>query len=144
MNTESLAQEFIASQPHSPYQRSMGYLASVIRPGYAELKLTVDDRHLNRSKLVHGGVLMALLDSVGGYCGVITADATKPRRAVSLSISTNFVKSARVGSTLTATATVTGGGRQIFFTRMEIFDENNQRIATAEGSYRYIRQEDAQ
>lgn len=138
MSTEAIASEFIAAQPHSAFQRETGYRASMVRPGYAELTLAVSERHLNRSDLVHGGVLMALLDSVGGYCGVIVDDETKPRRAVTLSISTNFMHSARAGSTLTATATKTGGGRRIFFSRMEILDENHQRIATAEGSYRYI------
>lgn len=138
MSTEAIASEFIATQPHSAFQRETGYLARVVTPGYAELTLAITEQHLNRSDLVHGGVLMALLDSVGGYSGVIVEDETKPRRAVSLSISTNFVHSARVGSTLTATATKTGGGRRIFFTRMEILDENHERIATAEGSYRYI------
>jgi len=114
----------------------LGYRAVVVEPGLAELVLEVRPQHLNRTDRVHGGVLMAMLDSVGGYAGVVIAGESEPRRAVSLSVSTNFVRSARAG-VLTARARVTGGGRRIFFSRMEIYD-NDDCIATGEGSYRYI------
>jgi len=132
----AVARRFIESQPHSEFQSMLGYRATVVGPGFAELSLVVRAQHLNRTERVHGGVLMALLDSVGGYAGVVVADESEPRRAVSLTVSTNFVRSALVG-TLIARAHLTGGGRRIFFSRMEIF-QNEDRIATGEGSYRYL------
>ena len=43
-----------------PFQKLIGYEITDWGPGYATLKLALEERHLNRYGNPHGGVLMTL------------------------------------------------------------------------------------
>jgi len=67
--------------PQSGYQQLMGYRLVEWREGLAIAELAVGPQHLNISGVLHGGVLMSLLDTVCGYAGCFSAEPGPTRRA---------------------------------------------------------------
>ena len=103
---------------------------------HAVMELPIRDMHLNRSNALHGGVLATLIDAVCGYAGVWVPPGEPRRKALTLSLGTNFIGQAREG-TVQATAVKKGGGRNIFFASCEVRDAAGNLLAMGEGSFRY-------
>ena len=103
---------------------------------HAVMELPIREMHLNRSNALHGGVLATLIDAVCGYAGVWVPPGEPRRKALTLSLSTNYIGQAREG-TVRATAVKKGGGRNIFFASCEVRDEAGTLLAMGEGSFRY-------
>jgi uncharacterized protein (TIGR00369 family) len=119
------------------FSQLLDYRLLVWRPDHAEVVLEIVPKHLNRSGVLHGGVVAALIDTACGYAGVHEIEPGKVRRAVTLSMTVSFLKQAGLGAVLTARARRTGGGRNIFFSRCEVADGDARLVATGEGTYRY-------
>ena len=68
---------------------------------------------------------------------IALAEPEPPRRAFTLSLETQFLAAAEIGSTLTVTAEKTGGGRQIFFSRAQAADQDGRLIGQGSGTFRY-------
>ena len=122
---------------HGGFADLVGYELSEWKEGFAALTLTVADKHMNRSGVMHGGVLTTLLDTVCGYAGTYTPDPAKPRRAFTLALTTQFISTTRPGARLTATARKAGGGRQIYFSTGEVRDDTGTLIGRGDGTYKY-------
>jgi len=115
----------------------VGYRLGQWREDHAEILLEVDSRHLNRSGVLHGGVLTTLIDAACGYAGCYAAEPGVPRRAFTLSLDCHFTAAAAAGDRLSISARRTGGGRQVFFSRAEVHDQNGRLIAQGAGVFRY-------
>jgi len=107
------------------------------RDGFVRLEVDLAEHHLNRSGVVHGGVLAALLDAACGYTGVHPGPDGKVRRAVTLSMTTSFTGQAKSG-TLTCTAHRRGGGNTIYMANGEVKGPDGTLLAIGEAVYRYI------
>ena len=107
------------------------------RPDLAALEVTIEPHLLNRSGLVHGGLLATLLDAALGFCGCFPAEDGRRRRAVTLSMTTTYVGQAKSG-TIRATARRRGGGKTVFMATGEVTDEAGNVLVIGEGTYRYI------
>ena len=59
----------IQDQAVSAFNALIGFQISEWREDYVMLGLKLEPKHLNRSGVVHGGVLATLLDAAGGFCG---------------------------------------------------------------------------
>ena len=114
----------------------VGYRLTAWRDGFAEVTLDLNETHTNRSGLVHGGLLSTLIDVAGGYAGTYSADS--PRMAVTLSMNVHFVGRAQ-GNQLVATGRVRTEGKTIYFSSVEIRDDQSHLVATGEGVYKYRR-----
>jgi uncharacterized protein (TIGR00369 family) len=131
-------------RPHDPLESEtmrgfnvlLGYRLAEWRDDFARLELALEPKHLNRSGVVHGGVLATMLDVTLGYAGVFSAEPGKLRRAVTLSL-TSFLGQAKSGL-LNCVARRRGGGRTIFMATGEVLDESGNAIAIGEGTFRYI------
>ncbi|WP_442593958.1 PaaI family thioesterase [Parapusillimonas sp. JC17] len=121
----------------NPYLEWLGVRLVEWRQGYAEIHLAMADRLGNRSGRVHGGVICTLLDSVCGYCGQYAPENEPPRRAVTLTLTTNFIDLAE-GDTLIAKAVVEKQGKSVYFSRGEVWS-GDQLVATASGTFKYTR-----
>ena len=95
-------------------QRLIGYVVDVRDPAHGRCYLDVTDDHLNRHNVLHGGIAMALLDNASGTTGSLTVDASGTAPFLSISMNTQFVGAGRAGR-ITASGTVTGGGRSLLF-----------------------------
>lgn len=108
------------------------------REGYVEMQLPLQPHLLNRSGVVHGGVICALLDAVAGYSGLYAPPGAEPKHGVTLSLTSNFLNNG-VGSMLTGKGTVERSGGSIYFSRAEVWLDEKLLVATAVGTFRYLR-----
>jgi uncharacterized protein (TIGR00369 family) len=122
--------------PKAAFSRNVGFTVAVWRRNYAELRLKIEPRHLNRSNRVHGGVMMTLIDAACGYAGSYDPEAAHPRLTSSLSITVNFLANT-TGGKLRTIARRTGGGRSLFFARAEVLDDKGVRLAEGVSTFRY-------
>ena len=136
-NSGSLRPMEDALRQHGAFADLVGYRLTDWREGAAEVSLEVGPQHLNRSGVLHGGVLTAMIDAACGYAGCYSAPGAPPRRAFTLSMETQFVAAAEAGSRLTVTARKTGGGARIFFARSEARDQEGRLIGQGSAVYRY-------
>lgn len=115
----------------------IGYRLAEWREDFARLELTLEEKHLNRSGVVHGGVLATMLDVALGYAGIYTAEPGRIRRAVTLTMTTSYLGQAKSG-VLSCIAQRRGGGKTIYMATGEVLDEAGTLIALGEGTFRYI------
>lgn len=119
-------------------QALVGYVVDVGQPdGLARAILDVEDKHANRNGMLHGGIIAMLLDAACGFAASMRlgeGEALTP--LVTVSLTTQFVSGARIGSRVTATGIATGGGRKIAHVRGELRDETGEMIATASGVFK--------
>ncbi|MBP2299063.1 PaaI family thioesterase [Azospirillum picis] len=129
--------DLLNGEAPSGFQKLLGYVLSRWEDGMAELEMPIDDRHLNRAGVVHGGVLATLLDTVSGFSATYCPFPNRVRRVVTLSLSTSFLGQARTG-TLVATGRLRGGGRKIIGVAAEIrHRDTGALVATSEGMFKY-------
>lgn len=103
----------------------------------AEVRILVTERHLNRSGVLHGGVLCTILDAACGYAGCFLDIPGRRRRAFTLALNTQFIGSVEAGGELICVGRRVGGGRSIFFTAAEVRDSAGRLVAKADGVFRY-------
>ncbi|KAF0123628.1 MAG: hypothetical protein FD152_3273 [Xanthobacteraceae bacterium] len=126
------------SDRHSPFHRLIGWEVVEWTDGRAVLKCPVREDYMNRGGALHGGLVATLMDSAGGYAalGGPPKDANQiDRRGVTLSLTVNYLGTARDG-VLTVTATRTGGGRSIAFVSIRVDDSDGNTIADGVGTFR--------
>lgn len=123
---------------HGGFADLVGYELTMWEEDVAEVALTLAERHLNRSGVMHGGVLTTLIDTACGYCGCYAPPGEPPRRAVTLSLTTNFIGAGRPGQRLTARAHRSGGGKSVFFADCTVMDEAGRVVGSGQGTFKYI------
>ena len=124
-------------RPHGGFADLLGYRLGAWRQDYAEVLLEVGARHMNRSGVLHGGVVSALLDTALGYAGTYSDLPGVTRRAFTLALNCHFVGTAEIGQTLTAIGRRTGGGRRIYFCTGEVHDQDGRLVGQGDGVFRY-------
>lgn len=92
-----------------------GMCLTEVEDGRAVATMTVEDRHLNCLDIVHGGVYFALADLACGACV-----GYKTSGAVTLDSTGEFMASAHLGDTITATARRTSETRRIVRIEVEL------------------------
>lgn len=122
----------------NPALESMGVRITMWSEGRVELALPVGPTMLNRSGVVHGGTLCALLDAATGYSGLYSSDAGVKLHTVTLSLTTNFLANG-VGSMLTAVGVVERRGKSIFFSRGEVWLDGELLVATGVATMKYLK-----
>ncbi|MBM3573818.1 MAG: PaaI family thioesterase [Alphaproteobacteria bacterium] len=122
-------------EPVTGMENTLGYRLIEWRDGHAVVELTIGDQHRNRAGVLHGGVMMTMLDTAGGYCGTYCPIPGNTRRAMSLSITTSFTGQATDGK-VRAIGRRTRAGKSIFFASMEMVGEDGSLVATGEGVFR--------
>ena len=119
------------------FKKLIGLETVELAEGRAVLSLNVSAKHLNSQGSLHGGVLATLIDHAGGNAGCFGNETGKPRKAVTLSLTTSFLAPVSSGRII-ATARKRPGGRRIFVSTTEITDESGKLLAVGEATYRYI------
>ena len=121
-----------------PFQDWLGYRVWIAADGSARLSLEIERRHLSQYGVGHGGVTLALLDTVGGVA--VHARAGGPARLVTVSLSTSFTRGVEPGPVL-AIGRVEYLGRTIAHTHAELRagSEAGELLALAHGAYRIFR-----
>ncbi|MFK7752245.1 MAG: PaaI family thioesterase [Sedimentitalea sp.] len=136
MNSAPPERGLIVAQ--SGAQSLVGYVVDVGQgDGLGRASLDVGETHSNRNGMLHGGIIAMLLDAACGFTASMKlgqGEALTP--LVTVSLTTQFVAGARIGTRVTATGYPSGGGRKIAHVRGELVDETGQMIATAQGVFK--------
>ena len=105
-------------------------------PGTASWAYTVDPAHYNPNGVLHGGVVMALLDSAMGHtvAALIAADGAFNTVA---QMSINFLEPIRAG-TVVAHAKVRKRGKRLAVVEAEAVDEDGRVVAIATATHTII------
>jgi uncharacterized protein (TIGR00369 family) len=106
------------------------------RDGYVRIGLVLRREHLNRSGVVHGGVLATLLDHAGGMSGLHCTVPGNRRYGMTLSLTSNFLAQSHAGK-LTATGERESAGTKIYFARSEVRTDTGIVVATGSSVHRY-------
>ena len=122
---------------HSPYHAHLGVDVAEWRDGYARLVCDTVAHHANRSGIVHGGVLLSMIDQAAAFAGLFCPFPGRVRRAVTLDLDCRFTGQAAIGRRLVAEGRVMTAGRNVFFCRTEVFDADGTLIAFGASTHLY-------
>src|SRR3954470_23048263 len=122
---------------HSPFHAHLGVHVAEWRDGYAKLVCDTGAQHANRSGIVHGGVVLAMIAQAAAFAGLFCADPARVRRAVTLDLDCRFTGQAAIGGRLTAEGRVVTPARNFFFCRPEVFDAEGKLVAFGASAPRY-------
>ncbi len=139
MNNRSVWVEGIHSPRNEPdFASTLGFELTDWRDGYCALQARIRPSMLNRSGVLHGGILMTLLDICCARASCWAPADQPPRFAATLSLSTNFVAPGRNGI-VQAIGRRVGGGTRIMTCRGEVLDEEGNVLASGTGTFRLRR-----
>ncbi len=122
----------------NPFLERLGVRLSAWSPGHAEMVLETAQSLGNRTGRVQGGVLCTLLDAVAGYAGLYTAPGVPAAHSLTLTLTTQFIASGP-GRLLVARGVLERQGRSIYFARGEVRMDGELLLATAVGTFKYLR-----
>jgi uncharacterized protein (TIGR00369 family) len=125
---------------HVPFVDHLGFELVRFQDGEAEIHLVPRDEHLNSWSVVHGGVLMTLLDVVMAHAARSPNEGGLPdtRGVVTVEMKTSFVRPGL--GPLTAHGKVLHQSTTLAFTEGAVTDEDGELVAHATGTFKYLRQ----
>lgn len=122
-------------------QSLVGYVLEVGHPdGCARCWLDLDERHLNRHNVLHGGIATTMMDNASGATGSLSVDASGLVPFLTISLNTQFIAPGLPGR-VTAIGRIIGGGRAIKYIASELRHEDGTLIATSTGVFKQVPQE---
>jgi uncharacterized protein (TIGR00369 family) len=118
-----------------PFVESLGIELHGFGDGHAELRVDLDEAHLNAWEVAHGGVVMTLLDvamamaarSATGHAGGVAT----------IEMKTSFMRPAE--HQLRAVAKVLHRSSTLAFCEGSLFDDQGKLCASATGTFKYLR-----
>ena len=119
-----------------PFLEQLGVQLVNWQKDFVEMSLSTGDSHRNRSGIVQGGVVAALLDAACGYSGLFCESETEQKHATTIMLSICFVAPAKLSDELHIIGRITGQGRKVFFASAEVRNATGNLIASAQGSFK--------
>lgn len=110
--------------------RTLGFHYDEYGPDRVVASWTAAEQHLQPYGLVHGGVYCSVVESTASIAGALWYG--ERGRVVGVNNNTNFLRSARPGDRLTATATPLHRGRLQQLWQVEITDADARVVARGE------------
>ena len=128
--------------PRDDFHNQLGIELLEWRDGFAQIALDIQPRHLNRSDILHGGVLLTMLDEVGALCGLWCSEPDNHRSSVTVDLDCRFVGQSRTGRIL-GTGELVSHGRSLYFTRIQVTDLEGRVLAYGASSHKWRRGSEA-
>ena len=118
-----------------PFVESLGIELHGYSEGHTELRVDLDEAHLNAWEVAHGGVLMTLMDvgmamaarSATGHAGGVAT----------IEMKTSFMRPAQ--HQLRAVSKLLHKTSTLAFCESAVFDDTSKLCATATGTFKYLR-----
>jgi uncharacterized protein (TIGR00369 family) len=129
----------MAFPAHIPFVHSLGLELRSCQGGLAELRLQVQPSHLNSWGVVHGGVLMTMLDvAMAQAARSVNADAPGFGPGVAtVEMKTTFMRAAQ--GPLRAVGTLLHRSATLAFCEGSVFDPEGDLCAHGTGTFKYLR-----
>jgi uncharacterized protein (TIGR00369 family) len=128
--------DFVNPPDIGAFGKMLGFHIPEWDEGHVRMEMTLKPEHMNRSGVLHGGILAALLDTACGYAGTFCAKPGHVRWAVTVELNTNFTGQAK-GGVVTVIGRKRTGGRNLFFASAEAFNEDGELIGFGDSVQRY-------
>ncbi len=110
------------------FARMAGTEIEEVRPGYARVRMKVEDRHLNSVDITHGGAVFTVADTAFAL-----ASNSHGQIALALNMNISFLKATGAGSILTAVATEDKLTNRTGLYRITVEDEKGDLVSVVEG-----------
>lgn len=134
MNTK-IPSNFIQIARQSPFSLHIGklYVPEDQTPDSKIVKvgLLLEEIHTGGPSRGHGGVTLTILDETMGRAASEASNAL----CVTVSMTTNFCASTKIGDFICASATVTRRGKSIVFVDGELRDSQGKLVGSATGTW---------
>ena len=117
------------------FSQWMGLELVSIGDGSSEIRLQLQQHHLNPGGIAHGGVVAAMLDVAAGV-----AHRTKigfDANHVTIQLHINYMKPVRLG-VVTARGASLQSGRRIGHAESTLYDEDNRALARANATFMIV------
>lgn len=118
-----------------PFVQSLGTEMVACGDGVCELQLALADTHMNGRDVAHGGVVMTLLDVAMAFAARSLAEDHSALATIEMK--TTFMRPAE--RALHAVGKVLHKTRSIAFCEGTLFDAEGTVVATASGTFKYVR-----
>jgi len=119
------------AEDNAGFTELVGTELSSAEEGRAAVSLKAEERHLNPSGTVHGGVISTLIDA--SMAEALNTMTNADEQPFTIQITVNYMKPGKPGR-LTSTAEVRKGGERITIVEAEVVQEDEV-IALATGTY---------
>lgn len=111
-----------------------GFKLNIIKPGEITYEMEVLEKHLATPKIIHGGMIAAMMDGVIGVAALCLV-APEGKLVSTVEYKINYFKPAFLGDKLLGKGRVDHQGKRIIHTSGEIYNQNNEIIAKAMGTF---------
>lgn len=107
---------------------------TVLKPGHIEYNMVVNESHLATRTAMHGGAMSGFMDGVMGVAALSAVEAE--RKAVStIEFKINYLAAVFLGDKLKGLGTVIRKGNRILMAEGKIYNQNDELVATATGTF---------
>ncbi|MFC3127026.1 PaaI family thioesterase [Pseudoroseomonas globiformis] len=120
----------------APFHELLGMHLVEWREGFARVVCEIGEKHMNRSNIAHGGVVLSMIDQAAGYSGLWCSVPGNVRKAVTIDLDCRFTGRVTHGR-IAAEAKVLSRGRNVFFVRTEVFDAVGTLVAFGASTHRW-------
>ena len=125
--------------PDSYLSKHLGFQTELVKRGHTRVKLEIQPEHRNITGVVHGGLLMTVLDTLMGHA-VYTYLGNPTARFGTSQMTTHFLRVVSKG-TLMGVGRVLAQSESYVTAEAEMRCEGGELIATAEAQFTTIRRE---
>ena len=124
---------------HIPFVEALGFELHAFEGGHAELRVDLDQAHLNSWEVAHGGVLMTMLDVAMAHAArsVHIAAANYGPGIATIEMKTSFVRAAE--GRLRATGHLLHKTQTLAFCEGSVFNHAGELCAHSTGTFKYLR-----
>ena len=130
----TMVREGSRSFPHiGKLQESLGIELISMSNGKCSVGVKVDECHLNKGGVAHGGLHATLLDTAMG--GATVSSLSEEEWCATVQLDISYLNAAKVNSGLICTGTVLRRGRSIAHVQGEIRDQEERVIAIGKGTW---------
>jgi len=107
---------------------------TIIEPGNISYEMEVLPKHLATPTVIHGGMVAAMMDGVLGVAA-LSSVAHENKLVSTIEFKVSYFKPAFLGDILTGKGKVDNKGNRIISASGEIYNQNNELIAKAMGTF---------
>lgn len=133
LDKTNLARQFIQALPHSV---ALGMAVVDLKDGKAVISMPYAEKLIGdpKTKVVHGGAVSALMDTCCG--AAVMSHPSNPAGTATMDLRIEYLRAAKPGQTITATASCYHVTRSVAFVRATATDEDTGNpVATATGTF---------